>query len=235
MDDLDDMIGEETVVAEEAPQTEVEEATPETPVAEVEEAPAAEEPAEPAAEAPVQSEAEKGLLGSLTALRQEMRELKAAQAPKAEPIPIPDVFEDPKGYQQSIQQTFQAQIQNERLNTSEAFARDKHGDGVVNEARDAFLNSADPATRQQILASPMPYEAVVKWHNQQKFAQQVGPDPAAFLARQKEEWRREFEAEMVAKQATPMAKAPSLAGETSIGGRTSPVAPTLTPLDDLLS
>ena len=234
MNDFEDSFEAETPVDDaqaETPEVAVEEPQIETPEAvEAEPAPVVEEQAPSA-----QSEAEKALLGVVTSMRHELRELKAAQMPK-EPVKIPDVFEDQAGFAQTIQQQFASQMQNQHLNVSESLARSAHGDAVVDEAVLALQNSGDPSLHQSITSAPMPFDALVKWHKQQKFAQQVGPDPDAYLERQKAQWKAEYEAGLVAKQsAQPLAAAPSLAHETSIGGRSSATAPTLTPLDDLLA
>lgn len=189
---------------------------------------------EPVADEPQQSDAEKGLLAELSRLRQEMRDLKAQPAP--EPTPLPDVIEDPTGFAQTMQTQVASMVQNERLNMSEAMARQSHGDEKVNAARDALLASGDQAAHQQIMQSAMPYEALIKWHEQQSFFQQVGSDPQAFMNQERERIRAEVMAELQAQQTAKAVKsAPSLAAETSIGGRTSSAAPTLTPLDDILS
>ena len=232
MNDLDDIIDdtpvetpEQEAAAEVAEQEPVEatEVTPEEPpvVPEV------------VAEVPQQSESEKALLGVVTALRHEIRDMKSQQAPA--PTPLPDVLDDQAGFTQSLEQRMTAQLQNERLNTSEAIARRDYGSEKVDAALQALEASGDPAAQQAILSKPLPYDALVKWHEGRQFAQKVGDDPAAYEARIREEARAQAIAEMEAKQtAASVGTAPSLAAQTSIGGRNSAVAPTLTPLDDLL-
>lgn len=206
------------------------EGQPEPEPVEVEAEPEAEEPEkEPE---PQQSEAEKGLLAELSRLRAEMREMKAQPQ---EEKPLPDVFEDPNGYSQAISSQVQKMVQNERLNMSEAIAREKFGDEKVDAARQALMDARDQAAYAQIMQSPMPYAALVKWHEQQTFFKQVGSDPQAFMARERDRIKAEVMAEIEAQTTAKAVKsAPSLASQTSIGGRTSSAAPTLTPLDDLL-
>ncbi len=238
MSDLDQILSDEPVQdvpaeePKEAPEGEVEQEAPEGESLEAEEAPEVteEEPVEAKAEP---TESEKGLLAALTAMRAELRELKAK--PEPEPVKLPDVIDDPNGYAQTLQSQFQHQLQNERLNMSEAISREKHGDDVINAAMEAIKASGDQATHQQILANPMPYEALVKWHKQQQFQQQVGSDPEAFMAKERERIKAEVMAEIEAKQTAQAIKAPpSLAAQTSIGGRNTSAAPTQTPLDDIL-
>lgn len=194
---------------------------------------------EPEVVEPEQSEAEKGLLAELTKLRQELRSVKAQ--PQQEARPLPDVIEDPSGFASTIQADFQQKLENERLNMSEAMARQQFGDDKVNVARDALLSAVQSgdatatATYQQIVKMPNPYAELVKWHGQQEFVKRVGSDPDAFMAKERERMKAEILAEIEAQQTAKVVKsAPSLAAETSIGSRSSSAAPTLTPLDDIL-
>ena len=52
---------------------------------------------------------------------------------------------------------------------------------------------------EQIMSSRHPYGALVKWHNQARMQQQIGPDPRAWLQKQQEQWMNDpkVRAEMV--------------------------------------
>lgn len=148
-------------------------------------------------------------------LRRELRELKQAAMPR----PQTPEFIDPEGMgymQQQVQQI----SQNVKLDISEEMARSQHGDEKVDAAFAAFQAKDDPGLNQTVMASRSPWNEVVKWHEQQQVAAEIGGDPAAYRANLEAELRTKIEAEMVTKQAQARAAqvAPSMANVTGTGG-----------------
>lgn len=205
----------------------------EEPVTEptTEEAASAEEPEqkEPEPEPKVEEKPQMVPLATYLDEREKRKALEQrVQQPAPQPQPLPDVIDDPQGFAGQIQAQVVSAAQTARLDVSEVMAREKYGDEAVDAA---FKAAVEQGVAQNFVNEKHAYGALVDWHKKQVLAAEIG-DPAKYREKLKAEIRAEFEAEQVATQikGTP---APSLAGETSIGGR-PPVAPTLTPLDDIL-
>lgn len=216
----------------------------------VEEQPIAEEPAvepepepvEAQEEAPKEAEPDDPKtvpLGTFLQQRDELKELKAKieklsqqrEAPKPVEVPKrPDPFEDPEGaaaWDMNL-------VHQRELNRSERMAKREYGEDFVNEAFEA-AKTAGLAT--QFAKSQFGWEDMAEWHKKNVEAEEakaklseVG-DLDALKAKLREELLKEMKAEMVAQQ---VKNTPSLANETSVGGRTAPAAPTFTDLDDIL-
>lgn len=186
-------------------------------------------PEEPPAPAPAEPNPEiEGLKRALREERMKRQEfewrLQQAQQPKQAP---PDIFDKPDEVFPYVERQVQERLTQERLDISEAIARDKHGDDVVEAALEAIHEAAQRpegvATYQQIMTAKLPYEALVKWHNAQVAAREIG-DPAAYRAKLEAEIRDQVRREM-AQQALEQARAtvpPSLAGATGTGGNRAP-------------
>ena len=205
----------------EAVETEVE--APEETVVEAEAEPTPEPEAEKPVTVPLSAVIEE------RAKRQRLEEqLAELQKPKAqEPVQFPDVLDDQAGFTQTIQQQIQQMAQNVELNVSERLTRQQYGQEAVDAA---FRAAQESGAIAQFQGKQDAWGELVRWHQQQEAAREIG-DPTTYKERVRAEILKEVQAEMAAKQ---ISAAPSLAGETSIGGRKSAPAPTLTPLDDLL-
>lgn len=95
--------------------------------------------------------------------KQQLEErLRALESQRQQPIP--DRNADPEGWEDWRAQQFEQRLLNERLNTSERFARKEHGAETVDAARDAALQrfQNDPLYYQQVMSAPDPYEVVVQ-------------------------------------------------------------------------
>lgn len=92
-------------------------------------------------------------------LRQRLRE----QELSAEPATVPDVFNDPDAYTGYINQTIQQAVINTKLDLSETYNRDRHGNEAVDAARDWALERfrANPAFEIEVLQQRDPYGYVV--------------------------------------------------------------------------
>ena len=102
------------------------------------------------------------------------RRLQASQNP---PQPPPDPNFDPAGALAYQQNEFQQALLNQRLNTSEMLARNKHGDQIV----DAAFQAANQAgALQHFVRSKDCYGDMIKWHRHQQVLARVGEDPDAY-------------------------------------------------------
>ncbi|MCJ8336138.1 MAG: hypothetical protein MJH10_18200 [Epibacterium sp.] len=173
-------------------------------------------------------------------LRGENRALKAQLAdiqqrlnaqPAPQPQQLPDVLENPDGYNRAIQAQFAQMQSHMTAQMSEALARNKHSDGAVDAAYQA---AQDAGVIDQFKGQPDPWGQLVKWHQAETVRQEIGDDLVGYKARVEAEALEKARAELAAQQtAAAVASAPSLAGQTSIGGRAAQ-APVMTSLDDIL-
>lgn len=209
----------------------VEEQPAEEPVAEP-------EPVEAQEEAP-QAEAEPEdpktvPLSTFLSLRDELKELKAKvekPAQQAAPLPKrPDPFEDPEGAA-----SWDANMVHQRdLFRSERTAKREYGDDFVNEAFEAAKSAGMAA---QFAKSQFGWEDMAEWHKKNVEANEAKAklseigDVEALKAKLREDLLKELKAEMVADQ---VRNTPSLANETSVGGRSAPAVPDFTDLDSIL-
>lgn len=111
-----------------------------------------------------------------------------AKAKPAEPVapkPIPDVLDDPKGYQTAQDQKIAEQAFEIRRDFSWRFAVKEHGADAMATVKDWAGQKAnsDPAFNLQLLQSDDLYEtAVTAWKQEQLLSKVQGVDPATFDA-----------------------------------------------------
>lgn len=139
---------------------------------------------------------------------------------------VPDVFENPQGFTQHVNSTVTEAMVTAHLNMSEMLARDKFGDEEVNAALEA-VKAAGLA--QHFVSQRNPYGELVKWHRQQKVAQEIGSDPEAWRAKERaalaEQIRQEVLAELQGQQ-QPVRRPPaSLASAPAAGKSNTPISP----------
>jgi len=241
MSDLDDILSDEPIETQNPVEDVTEEESPEQEKAEEQPEEAPEEAKEPEKE-PEQTMVP---LAALQEVRGELKETKTllqqlqSQQPRAEPQPAPDMFEDPQGYQQHQAHMMQAATQNIRLDLSEEMAVGQYGRDVVDAAFGALKQSQDRAAYQAVMQARSPYMELVKWHQRQQIAQEIGDDPAAWKEAQRAAIRAEVEAELkanqVAENVTQVPAAPgSLASEPNLGTRKAPEWGGPMTLDDIL-
>lgn len=220
-DDLTGII-DDAPIADAEPQEETVE-TPEDPVAEAEPEPTPEPEAEKPVMVPLAAMTEERVKRQM--LEQQLAELQKPKEP--EPVPLPDVLEDQSGFAQTIQQQTQTAILDAVLTINETSEREKHGSDAVDAA---FQAAQQAGVAGQFAGQRDAWTKLMSWHRTQEAAREIG-DPTTYKERIKQEVLKEVQAELAAKQITA---APSLAGETNMGGRSAAPPPTLTPLDDLL-
>lgn len=157
-------------------------------------------------------------------IRDEFKAFKAQQAPKPapEPVAIPDAYADPDGYAAfHQQQTHQATL-NIKLDLSEDMARSRHGEDLVDSAKEWALQKMEqsPAFAQEVLSNRNPYEFAVQAFNRDQLVSNLTPaDVASFRAWQAAQ-SGQAPAPIPAAPAAPHVAAPprSIASDTSAGG-----------------
>ena len=167
MSTLNDVLSEDDgdTAVEHIEETPVE--TTEPPEAEAPEVDEVEQSPEPVEdEAPTQEDPRTVPLPALKEERAKRQELEARLAvlegarKQPEPEPVPDMLDDPEGYQQW--QT--KQIRSVQLDAFEESARDVHGDDAVDAAFQAFQGISGSPEAAAILAVKNPWRAMMKWH-----------------------------------------------------------------------
>jgi len=219
MSELGEILDGEPVAEAETPEVETPEAVTEAPVVEPEkpEEPKAEEHPHTVPVAALQKEREKSqALGERLA---RIEGMLAAPAQVKEPVTRPDPIEDPEGAA-----SYDMQVLHVRdLNRSQRIAERDHGKDFVQEAFEAAKAAGKASEFGQ---SQFGWEDMADWHKANVEAQKANEalseigDPVAYRDKIRAEILREVQAEQVAK--TMSAKAPSLAGETSLAARTGP-------------
>lgn len=128
-------------------------------------------------------------LAALHETRDKVKDLEArlaALAPKAPAPEIPDPNLDPDAHTAYRLAETNAAIANTRLDMSEAFAREKHGEELVDAARDWALTrfQQSPAFHQEVLNQKNPWGYAVQQFQRQSAVDKLGDTSEidAFLA-----------------------------------------------------
>jgi len=158
------------------------------------------------------------------ALAKQLEEAKKGPPPAPPPPPTfepIDPVRDPEGYTRRVRGV----VLNERLNTSEMMALDKHGKEVVDTETAYFQKRAqsDPRLWEQLYSKPHPYQWMIENNQTAKLHEEIGTDPAAYRARVAAEERAKWESERSnGAQPSPVAgMPPSLANARSAAPRSS--------------
>lgn len=156
-------------------------------------------------------------------LRRKLDEIQRAQEPKAKE---PDFYEDPEGRLARERQEMQKALFNERLNISEALARQAHGDELVSAAQVAFAEEAgrNPFLREELQRQANPYGFVVQWHKRQSVLSKLGDDPEAYIEAQVQARLAAMQQQAQPVQSRPAAPPPSLASAPGSGAQKDPPA-----------
>lgn len=148
-------------------------------------------------------------------VQMQMMQMRQPQQPMEAQEP-PDIFADPQGFVQQLQQGFHQQRMTDRLENSLRFAHYSHKekfDEAYNAFTDYVSRSRDQATYQRVMASSDPGEALVQWHKDQSLQRELGgTDLNSFMEKRKEEWLKDpaVQAKVIeAFKATQQAGAPS--------------------------
>ena len=213
----------ETVETEEAqPQPEAE--TPQEEQPKAEESPSRERD-EKGRFKPKEEQKDGPVMVPLSALHETRDKVKALEAqlaqfsqPQQQPQPVPDVFENPDGFYQHIQQQIAQTALNDRLNLSEEMTRQAAGDETVNAAQEWGRQqfAANPALAQQFYQQRNPYGFLVQQYQRQQALETLGDDPKEIEA------FKAWKAAQAQIQQQPNTETPtppkSIASATSAGG-----------------
>lgn len=161
----------------------------------------------------------------LAALKAERTAPRPADAPAPQParINLPNPAEDPAGYANAIQQSYQQAMNDLRLQTkldnSEFRVRSKHGDEAFEETF-AWL-STQPNLEAHFIRQPDPWGAAIAYFQREKLAEEIGDNPDAWREKERQRIRDEILAEQAAgaTERPPAAMAPQ---------RSAPPAPAST-------
>jgi hypothetical protein len=124
------------------------------------------------------------------ALQAQWQQFQAQQRQQQQPKPeVPDIFENPQGYQSHIEQTFNQRMREQELNFSLRLAHVQYKKDF--EEAYAALNQrgqmGDNSAVRAIVDSPDPGEALMRWHRQQKLYEATGGDLEGYLTKRQEE------------------------------------------------
>jgi hypothetical protein len=149
---------------------------------------------------------------------EEARKPPPQSTPPAMLEPI-DPVRDPEGYTRRMRGV----VLNERLNTSEMLALEKHGKETIDAETEYFQRrtQADPRLWNELYSKPHPYQWMIDSNSTARLHEEIGTDPAAYRARIAAEERAKWEAEGGAAQRVSPAAGlpPSLASARSAAPR----------------
>lgn len=171
-----------------------------------------------------------GLKAAEAAERRKRQALEQQLAEKAQEQK-PDFWEDPEGRLAEVQSQFQQQLTAQKLDISEAFAREKYPD--FDEKLQVFAGMAqeNPVLYQQMAQQANPAEFMYRTSANQQKLKEMG-DPTAYEAKLKERLRAEWEAERAAEAKKREDLPGTIANAAGSGGGTVAWSGP-TPLDDL--
>ncbi len=122
------------------------------------------------------------------------KQLEAAKAPPPQSTPPPppepiDPVKDPEGYTRRMRGV----VLNERLNTSEMLALEKHGKETIDAETSYFQKrtQADPRLWNELYSKPHPYQWMIDNNATARLHEEIGTDPAAYEARLRAKWESE--------------------------------------------
>lgn len=164
---------------------------------------------------------------------EQMIQASQRQGQQAEPRKLPDMFEQPEAYTQTIMQMMEERKSDIIAEMSERFTRSKHGDEVVDVA---FKTAEAAGVLDQFRGKKDPWGELVKWHKQHTVMSEIGADPDAWRAQERERLRQEVLAELAGQSQKQAAArgAPSLASQPNLGARAAPAWGGPTPLSEIL-
>jgi hypothetical protein len=140
---------------------------------------------------------------------------KGPPPPPPQPLPPIDPATDPEGYTRRMRGV----VLNERLNTSEMMALDKHGKEVIDRETEYFKKrgEADPRLWAELYSQPHPYQWMIDNNGTARLHEEIGTDPAAYEQKLRAKWEAERGADPLV---SPVANLPpSLANARSSAPR----------------
>lgn len=149
-----------------------------------------------------EAEARRKAEAALTETRAEMdrrfadyeRRLASMQTPPrpVEQPKIPDLIEDPQGYQAFVLQQAERTYRKNRIDETFEDAKDQHGE-AFDKAYAALLDArqtGDAAIVQKITNAANPGKALMRWHNEQTALREIGSDLTSYRQRMIDDARK---------------------------------------------
>jgi hypothetical protein len=114
---------------------------------------------------------------------------KGPPPPPPQPLPPIDPATDPEGYTRRMRGV----VLNERLNTSEMMALDKHGKEVIDRETEYFKKrgEAEPRLWAELYSQPHPYQWMIDNNATARLHEEIGTDPAAYEQKLRAKWEQE--------------------------------------------
>ena len=125
-------------------------------------------------------------------LAKQLEEAKKGPPPQSTPPPFAEPIDparDPEGYTRRVRGV----VLNERLNTSEMMALDKHGKEVIDRETEYFQRrtQSDPRLWAELYSKPHPYQWMIDNNATARLHEEIGTDPSAYEARLRAKWEAE--------------------------------------------
>jgi len=122
------------------------------------------------------------------------KQLEEARKPPPQSTPPPqlepiDPVRDPEGYTRRMRGV----VLNERLNTSEMLALEKHGKETIDAETEYFQRrtQADPRLWNELYSKPHPYQWMIDNNATARLHEEIGTDPSAYEAKLRAKWEAE--------------------------------------------
>lgn len=119
------------------------------------------------------------------ALEQRIAEFQRQQQPKQE---LPDIFEDPNGFTETIEQRVERRLAEQEKEFSLRLAhrqyKDEFDTAYANLVKEGQIN---PSVVQSIVGSKDPGEALMSWHRQRTLYEKTGGDLDGYIKKREEE------------------------------------------------
>lgn len=157
------------------------------------------------------------------ALEKQLEQVKQAQEQAYPQHHVPDLYEDPQGFQQAMMAQMQQFAVNQRLDQSEWRARDRHGDELVDEVL-AWAETR-PDIAQWSLSQRDPYAAAIQVYQRERLAAEIGDNPEVWRQKERERLRQEILNEAQSVQGQQQVSIPrSLGSARNVAPSTPPVS-----------
>jgi len=174
---------------------------------------------------------EEGLQAALLAERRKRQELEQQLAESKKKKP--DFWEDPEARLADTENRFQQQLVMQKLDISEAFAREKYSDFDEKLEVFAAMTQENPALYQQMIQQVNPADFAYKAATNQQKLKEMG-NPLEYEAKLEARLRAKWEAERAEENKKRADLPGSIATTAGVGGSTAATWSGPTTLDDLL-
>lgn len=115
------------------------------------------------------------------------RQLAQLQQQQQKPQEIPNVFENPEGWQSFVLNQTRQTAASQRYEFSEMLARQAFGDERVTDAEKWASVNVGPAEKARIANSKHPYAELIRLMDERKVLSEIGTDPNAYVQKKLDE------------------------------------------------